>query len=472
MRKINYLFAMAVLGFAATLAGCIKAGEGGGHTPEKPTVGVVDMSTVEVLMEDASEQSTEEFEVVITNASNVVVANGKLGELSSLNLPAGDYTIAVSSLSEAPLAEWDTPFYVANGTFSIEGGATTSVGALTAQLRNIGVEVVFTEKFREKAGNDCKVEVVLGLGSLTYTLDENRMGYFCATSDKMLLTAELTGTVDGKPVKEQRVIRDVKPGDRKQVTYDIKEEPVLPPVTPPEDDPIEPPVVDPDPEPEPDPEPVDPPVDEPEEGDVDVNFSVDVTVKDVDIDGNIIVDENDDEIEGDDDGNGDGNGDGEGEGEGEGEGDEPGPVTPPSDGPEDLGEPTIVWEGHDLDEWFELVDASTKVALNITAPNKIKTLVVDIISNAEAFQPDQLQGVGLDTRLDLSNPGEMREVIESLGFPTSDRVVGLTELLFDISDFMAMMIVAEDKNVEFRLTLTDEFGHEISKSLKMKVNLN
>jgi hypothetical protein len=131
-----------------------------------------------------------------------------------------------------------------------------------------------------------------------------------------------------------------------------------------------------------------------------------------------------------------------------------------------------VWEGHNLDEWYELTDGGVKVALNITAPNKIKTLTVDIISNADAFQPDQLQGVGLDAHLDLSSPGDLREAIEGLGFPVAENVVGKTELVFDISDFMPLMSVAEDKDVEFRLTLADEFGHQIIKSLKIKVNLN
>ncbi len=437
MRKINYLFAMAVLALSMTLAGCIKSGGGVTPTP-KPTSGVVDMSTVEVRLEDGVDADTENYEVVIKDASNNVVASGKLGDLTSENLSAGDYNITVSSMTEAPVAEWEAPYYVASGTFSVEAGATTSVGALTAQLKNIGVEVIFTDKFKEKAGSDCKVVVVLGLGKLTYTIGESRMGYFRSTADNMALTAELTGTFDGKAIKEQRIIKNIKAGDRKQITYDVKEEPITPPTPGPGDGPDVP--------------PVEPPV-EPEEGDAELDFKVDVSVNDVDVDGNIIVDENDGENE-------------------DGDGPEVPPVTPPEDKPTDLGAPTIVWEGHNLDEWFDLTDGSIKVALNISAPNKIKTLVVDIVSNASAFQPDQLQGVGLDSHLDLSNPGDLREAIEGLGFPVAENVVGKTELVFDISEFMPLMVVAEDKDVEFVLTLTDEFGHELEKSLKLKVNLN
>ena len=436
MRKINYLFAMACLALSMTLAGCIKGGEGTAPAPDVNT-GTVDMSTVEVRLEDGVDASTENYNVVVKNASNKEVMNGKLSEMTSANLLVGDYNITVSSMAEAPIAEWEAPYYVASGSFSVEAGATTSLGALTAQLKNIGVEVIFTDKFKEKAGADCKVEVVLGLGKLTYVLGENRMGYFRSTAENMVLTAELTGTLDGEVVKEQRIIKNIKAGDRKQITYDIKEEPVTPP-TPPTDDPDVP--------------PVEPPVDS-EEGDVELDFKVDVEVNDVDVDGNIIVDENDGENEG-------------------GDGPEVPPVTPPEDKPTDLGVPTIVWEGHNLDEWFELTDGSIKVALNIAAPNKIKTLVVDIVSDASAFQPDQLQGVGLDAHLDLSNPGDLRDAIMGLGFPVAENVVGKTDLVFDISDFMPLMVVAEDKNVEFVLTLTDEFGHEVSKGLKLKVNLN
>ena len=462
MKAVKTLFA-ALLCVAAV--GCIRGDQ---PTPQPSTVGTVDFSMVTLNFADGSSQATDSYQVVVTNPDNQVSASGVLGSLEGVELTEGDYVITVSSMAEAPLADWETPYYVGTANISVERDAISQVGAITAELKNIGVRVEYTERFREMV-EDYSVKVTLGLGSLTFSSTETRTGYFCAVAAKQLLTAELTGSVDGKTFTEQRIVRDVMAGDVKLLTFDIKEK--EPEVVPPTDEPDEPgdnpdePGDNPDePGDEPD-EPVTPPVVEPEEGGVDLDFVIDVTVNNVDINGNIIVDENDREPA-EDDGEGD---DGDGEG---GEGGEGGDTPTIPDGPADLGAPTIVWEGHDLNEWYNLTDGSVQVALNITCPNKIKTLVVDIISDAPAFQPDQLQGLGLDSRLDLSNPGDLRGAIEGLGFPVAENVIGKTELVFDISQFMPLLgIAAEDESVAFQLTLTDDYGHELVVSLKINVNL-
>ncbi len=450
MKRLNQLLAVGLLAVCLATTGCIKGGSGDEtQTPPTEQKGSINFNTLNLNFEDGSSQVTSGYHVLVKNSVQEIVADGTLSEMSAMELPAGDYTIEVSSISmknNPPAADWERPHYLATGSVTIAEGATSTIGTLTAKLQNIGVQIEFTDNFKAKMSADSHVDVLIGLGSLTYTINENRVGYFIATAATQTLTAELVGTLDGQPVKEQRIVRDVKPGDRKLLTYDIK-------ATEPDDKPGtggdgneggDEGGDEGDDKPEPD-----------TDGSMNVEFRVDVTVEEIDIDGNIIVDEND----------------GENEGGNEG-GDNEGDDKPEPDTPSDLGAPTILWEGHNLDEWYELTDSEVKVALNITAPNKIKTLVVDIISNASAFQPDQLQGVGLDSHLDLSNPGDLREAIEGLGFPAAENVVGKTELIFDISDFMPLMSVAEDKDVEFRLTLTDEFGHEIIKSLKIKVNLN
>ncbi len=470
------MFAIAVVACAA-FVGCIRGGnkgEGGGTTPVT-TKGTIDLATIEVGFEDGTSQITDDYQVTVTSASGEVVARGTLANLSEVSLPEGEYKISVSSAVAAPVADWERPYYVAESSITVEKETTSAVGRMVAELKNVGVQVVFTDRFKAVMGDDCKVSVVLGVGQLTYTKNESRTGYFRATGSNMLLTAELSGTLDGKSVKEQRIIKDVHPGDRKQIVYDIKESENPGDNTGgdntggdntggdntggdntggdntggdntggdnPGDEPDVPVV--------------------PEDGNVNLDFKVDVTVKDVDVNGNIIVDENDQEPD-----NGEGGDNGGNEG-GEDGGDEP---TPPQ-GPTDLGEPTIVWEGHNLDEWFELTDSSVAVALNITVPNTISTMTVDIISDASAFQPDALKGVGLDTHLDLSNPGDLRGPIEGLGFPVAENVVGKTELVFDISEFMPLMVVAQGKRVEFCITLNDAFGHQLVKSLKLNVNLN
>ena len=450
MRIAKTLFT-ALLCVAAV--GCIRGDKPIDPQPLTPSKGTVDMSSVALTFVDGSSQVTDYYQAVILDQNNQVVASGQLGGMTSVELDEGDYLLTVSSIAEAPVADWEKPYYVGTANISVAKDATSTVGAISTELKNVGVRVVFTEKFRQAMDEGFSVAVTFGLGRLTYSANETRTGYFRSTSAKQLLTAELTGTMNGQTVAEQRVVRDVAPGDVKIITFDVKEQE---PDVPPTDEPDVPPTD------EPDVPPTDEPA-KPEEGGVNLDFVIDVTVGNVDVDGNITVDENDREpADGDDNQGGDG-GDDNGEG-----GDTP---TIP-DGPVDLGAPAIVWAGHDLGEWFDLTDGSVQVVLNITAPNKIKTLVVDIVSEAPAFQPDQLQGLGLDSRLDLSNPGDLRGAIEGLGFPVAENVVGKTELLFDISQFMPLLgIAAEDEKVEFKLTLTDDYGHELVTSLKVNVNL-
>ena len=450
MRIAKTLFT-ALLCVAAV--GCIRGDKPIDPQPSTPSKGTVDMSSVSLTFVDGSSQVTDYYQAVISDQNNQVVASGQLGGMTSVELDEGDYLLTVSSIAEAPVADWEKPYYVGTANISVAKDATSTVGTISTELKNVGVRVVFTEKFRQAMDEGFSVAVTFGLGRLTYSANETRTGYFRSTSAKQLLTAELTGTMNGQTVAEQRVVRDVAPGDVKIITFDVKEQE---PDVPPTDEPDVPPTD------EPDVPPTDEPA-KPEEGGVNLDFVIDVTVGNVDVDGNITVDENDREpADGDDNQGGDG-GDDNGEG-----GDTP---TIP-DGPVDLGAPAIVWAGHDLGEWFDLTDGSVQVVLNITAPNKIKTLVVDIVSEAPAFQPDQLQGLGLDSRLDLSNPGDLRGAIEGLGFPVAENVVGKTELLFDISQFMPLLgIAAEDEKVEFKLTLTDDYGHELVTSLKVNVNL-
>ena len=468
MRRAKTLFT-ALLCVAAV--GCIRGDKPIDQQPSTSSKGTVDMSSVSLTFVDGSSQVTDYYQVVISDQSNQVAASGQLGSMTTVELDEGDYLLTVSSIAEAPVADWEKPYYVGIANISVAKDATSTVGAISTELKNVGVRVVFTDKFRQAMDEGFSVAVTFGLGRLTYSASETRTGYFRSTSAKQLLTAELTGSMNGQTVTEQRVVRDVAPGDVKIITFDVKEqEPDVPPTDEPDVPPTDEPEVPPTDEPgdEPGGEPGDKPGDEPdepakpEEGGVNLGFVIDVTVSNVDVNGNITVDENDREPAEDDDNQG-------GEGDDNGEGDDT-PTVP--DGPVDLGAPAIVWEGHDLNEWFDLTDGSVQVALNITAPNKIKTLVVDIISKAPAFQPDQLQGLGLDAHLDLGYPGDLRAAIEGLGFPVAENVVGKTELLFDISQFMPLMgIAAEDEAVEFQLTLTDDFGHELVTSLKMNVNL-
>lgn len=400
MKRINYIIVLLVAVVAA-VSGCVKSDKV--SKPVSETQGSLDLSSLSVEV-DGDEVKTDKFVILLTNAASEQVGRWEYSSRpAKVLLEEGSYTLSITSSESEPLAQWSLPHFSARRTVAIVKKEVTSVGAVPAVLDNIGVRVVYTDALVEKMSDDCNVTVRIGSGMLVYNIAEKRTGFFLAGSVCHVLTAEFSGTVAGEPVDETRIIKDVKAGQLKILTFDI---------TTPE------------------------PPDTVEQGGADVNFTIDVTCTTVDVDGNITVEEN-----------------------------EPAePVT-------DKGNPTIVWTGHDIDSWFTLVDSATEVKINITAPNTIKTLTVDIVSDAPAFSKESLQDVGLDSHLDLSNPGDLEEMIRGLHFPVREQVVGQTSVLFDITGFMPLMTVANNHDVEFVITVEDALGHQLVKSLKLKVKL-
>ena len=69
-----------------------------------------------------------------------------------------------------------------------------------------------------------------------------------------------------------------------------------------------------------------------------------------------------------------------------------------------------------------------------------------------------LDAVGLAPELDLVSPGDYKEPLEGLGFPTGEKVVGQTSVSFDISPFMPLIPLLGTGDSDFRLTVTDNEG--------------
>lgn len=411
--KRTVIYTVTLCAAALLSTGCLKSDKVDHQT--KQTTGTLDAQSIELVVNDEATVNTADFIVTILDGSANQVASWKYSSRPvAIDLEQGEYSIVVTSSEEQQTAQWDTPHYTAVQKVNIVKQETTTVGNVETALDNIGVKVNYTKALADKMAANCRVSVRIGAGELVYEPAETRTGYFVAGVDKHVLTAEFTGTVAGESVNETRIIKDVMAGQRKTLTFDIVNKPDTI-VTPPDTTTTE------------------------THGGAGVNFSIDVTCTTVDVDGNITIQE------------------------GEEQGDSV--VT------EDKGVPTIVWAGHDLDQMFELTDPNTAVKIDIAAPNKIKTLTVDIISDAPAFSEASLKDVGLDSHLDLSNPGALKEAIQGLHFPVEEQVVGQTSVCFDITGFMPLMSVVTGYKVEFKITVTDMFGHELSKSLKMDVKL-
>ena len=141
-----------------------------------------------------------------------------------------------------------------------------------------------------------------------------------------------------------------------------------------------------------------------------------------------------------------------------------GTVTPPPAG----GAPSIVWVDHNIDQRYEVTD-DLQVEVSVDAPAGIKEFMVEI----DGALRDDLPSVGLVEEFSLVNPDKYKEglgtSIEGLGFPIGNNVLNKTHVGFDISDFMVLLGSFYGNN-DFRLTVTDNNGVTVTKTVMLYVN--
>lgn len=135
-------------------------------------------------------------------------------------------------------------------------------------------------------------------------------------------------------------------------------------------------------------------------------------------------------------------------------------------------DPNIQWVGYNIDQRYDISnkDDDTTMQILVTAKSGIKSLVVTITG---ALQP-LLGDVDMPDSFDLVNPGQnlkggdLAENLSGLGFPVEDEVKDKTTLTFDITSFKTMLVVAPG-NSDFKLTLTDNDGNVIEKSMMINM---
>lgn len=132
-------------------------------------------------------------------------------------LPVGSYTVAVrSNLSGG--AAWETPFYAGSESVTVQAGEITSA-QVVCQITNTKVIVEYAPKLAEYFS---KYETTVSntSGSLLYTRDEYRAGYFAPEK----LTAELHLTnLDGNTFTLTRVYPDIQPRYAYKLRYYLDE---------------------------------------------------------------------------------------------------------------------------------------------------------------------------------------------------------------------------------------------------------
>lgn len=351
-----------------------------------------------------------------------------------VTLPKGDYR-AEAVYGDNPIAQWDSPYYKGNSTFSITPGKITeNIDPVECELSNIRIRVNIDDLGLGIVGDDAKVVVKVGnQGSLTYDKStNNRSGFFRYITDSHSITATFSGTVDGVYVDGiTRAYDNAAGGNSYVINFTITKP------------------------------------DEIEPGGIQIGddnnsgIFVDATISIKDE--NIVIDpddsKNDEEIKNDmrpvedplpnnpDNDN-----------PNQGGTTEPGNTENPGDddpAPAAKGPQIILPEGQELGKPWH-VDATSVVAFTVTSETGITEFLINIDSTT--LTPDELEGANLSANLNLIEPGEFEEGLLDLQFPVKDDVKGQTSVSFDISGFIPLLNILGSGSHKFNLTISDQSG--------------
>ena len=137
----------------------------------------------------------DSFNVVVSDATGAEFVDCLYSELPAepIALPAGTYTVSLSSGEMTSGAEFEQPIYAAEKEVIITRKQTTTVNDIVCKLSNIKVTVAYSADILEQLDTDYStMSVALGESSLNYAIDETRDGYFKAVEAENTLDLTFT----------------------------------------------------------------------------------------------------------------------------------------------------------------------------------------------------------------------------------------------------------------------------------------
>ncbi len=159
---------------------------------------------------------------IVDRQTQAVVNTWKYREMPEIvTLNVGEYTLDVKSHNLEP-AQWDTPYYWGSKNFSIRKNEITDLGVIACSLSNVMVSVKYSDALYQALGEDVKVTVSIGeTGTLDYTRDETRIGYFELPAMSSTIVAEFSGSVNGKYTTLRRVFAEIAVGQHHVITFSL-----------------------------------------------------------------------------------------------------------------------------------------------------------------------------------------------------------------------------------------------------------
>ena len=418
---------------------------GGTNSPSSDEVGILDLQ----LEVKAPSFASKAADILAPNVDDLKVkifdSNMELQSYfesyadfkreAPVKLPAGVYKVEAYSGNNFD-ATFDSPYYEMVEQYEVKKKEVATVKG-ACEMQSAIVSLDLSDEFLNACTDDYVIIITNGSGVLTVTKDDPKVAYV-KTGSVISVVIKATDKKTQTPVTNSFKLANEEGSTNSQDLFKITikdlEEEIIP------DDPARP---DPDPTPNPDPDDPDNPEPDTPSGGGKLTIKVDVTLNEKPID--IIVPSNPDNENpgGDDDGDDDNNND-----------DDTG------------GLPSVTGDGINSPATFKKGSSGT-VVVNIAAPNGLKNLKVRI--DSPLLPPDELEGIGLKSEFDLSDPGNLDEALKGLGFPTGDKVKGQTSVKFDISKFVPLLGILGTGTSKFHLTVVDTKGNTVSKTITIVI---
>ena len=224
--KLFKFISILALAMSIGLAGCERDKIGyDGKDGAKGTLSFmkfgIETSTNIEIVSRAGELDVNNYVVRIFDANGDQVGSDYIyGQMpESIVLYTGTYSMKIQSQAQIPAAEFEAPVYGATvNNIVIEEDKTTDLGMITCKLINIKVSVGYNDLMQTILGDDAKVEVVIGGGSLNFPKGETKCGFFAAPEVSNAMTIKFSGTVDGSYSTMTRAFTDVKAGQWRKIT--------------------------------------------------------------------------------------------------------------------------------------------------------------------------------------------------------------------------------------------------------------
>jgi hypothetical protein len=159
------------------------------------------ISVNEVSSQLKSTLATEDFKVVIFNVAGEEVREfAKASEMpATIELEVGEYYVTAHSDNNLPAAFENPYYYGRSEPFTITAGASQTI-TVNCELANVMVTVIYSEKVKSSF-SDFSCTVSSSAGSLTFTREETRAGYFQVSALNIAATLTRTGPGGSPEIK-------------------------------------------------------------------------------------------------------------------------------------------------------------------------------------------------------------------------------------------------------------------------------